>query len=33
MNLQDRLRTVGYWLGDDDGGYGPLAEQAVMAFL
>lgn len=30
--LQARLRALGYWLGEADGTYGPLAEQAVTAF-
>jgi peptidoglycan hydrolase-like protein with peptidoglycan-binding domain len=30
--LQERLRDLGYWLGDPDGSYGDLTAQAVMAF-
>lgn len=32
VDLQDRLRGLGYWLGEVDGTYGHLAEQAVTAF-
>lgn len=31
-DLQLRLRDLGYWLGEIEGSYGPLTEQAVMAF-
>jgi len=31
-DLQRRLRALGYWLGDGDGTFGLLTEQAVMAF-
>ena len=31
-DLQERLRTFGYWLGPSDATYGLLTEQAVMAF-
>ncbi|TWF81271.1 L,D-transpeptidase-like protein [Pseudonocardia hierapolitana] len=30
--LQQRLSTLGYWLGEIDGHYGQLTRQAVMAF-
>jgi len=30
--LQQRLRSLGYWLGTPDGTYGGLTVQAVMAF-
>jgi peptidoglycan hydrolase-like protein with peptidoglycan-binding domain len=30
--LQGRLRDLGYWVGDTDGVYGSLTEQAVYAF-
>lgn len=30
--LQARLIELGFWLGDGDGGYGRLTEQAVLAF-
>ena len=30
--LQDRLMSLGYWLGTPDGEYGSLTVQAVMAF-
>ena len=32
LALQQRLRTLGYWLGSPDGTYGGLTVQAVMAF-
>ncbi|HZM41607.1 MAG TPA: L,D-transpeptidase family protein [Acidimicrobiales bacterium] len=32
MALQQRLRDLGYWLGEPDGSYGQLTRQAVMAF-
>lgn len=31
-DLQRRLSDLGYWLGDADGSYGVLTEQAVLAF-
>jgi len=31
-DLQRRLRDLGYWLGEGDGTFGLLTEQAVMAF-
>jgi len=31
-DLQRRLGDLGYWLGDADGSYGVLTEQAVLAF-
>jgi peptidoglycan hydrolase-like protein with peptidoglycan-binding domain len=30
--LQQRLQRLGYWLGQSEGAYGLLTEQAVMAF-
>lgn len=30
--LQQRLSSLGYWLGEPDGSYGQLTRQAVMAF-
>ncbi len=30
--LQDRLASLGYWLGSPDGDYGDLTRQAVLAF-
>ena len=30
--LQQRLTSLGYWLGSIDGAYGPLTQQAVYAF-
>jgi len=32
LALQQRLRSLGYWLGTPDGTYGGLTVQAVMAF-
>jgi hypothetical protein len=32
LALQNRLASVGYWLGTPDSGYGLLTEQAVTAF-
>lgn len=32
LALQERLRDLGYWLGEPDSTYGTLTEQAVMAF-
>jgi hypothetical protein len=32
LALQERLRSLGYWLGTPDGTYGGLTVQAVMAF-
>ena len=32
LALQQRLRSLGYWLGTPDGTYGHLTEQAVTAF-
>lgn len=32
LALQQRLRSLGYWLGTPDGTYGLLTEQAVTAF-
>jgi peptidoglycan hydrolase-like protein with peptidoglycan-binding domain len=32
VELQRRLRSLGYWLGAVDGSYGLTVEQAVMAF-
>ncbi len=32
LALQQRLRSLGYWLGTPDGAYGGLTVQAVMAF-
>jgi len=32
LALQERLRSLGYWLGFPDGTYGGLTVQAVMAF-
>lgn len=31
-SLQQRLHTLGYWVGPTDGVYGDLTEQAVLAF-
>lgn len=32
LDLQNRLNSLGYWIGDPDSGYGTLTTQAVMAF-
>ncbi len=32
LDLQRRLRTLGYWLGSLNDSFGPLTEQAVTAF-
>ena len=32
LELQRRLSDLGYWLGEPDGHYGRLTEQAVLAF-
>lgn len=32
LEIQQRLSTLGYWLGEIDGHYGQLTRQAVMAF-
>jgi lipoprotein-anchoring transpeptidase ErfK/SrfK len=32
LGLQQRLGELGYWLGEPDGTYGHLTEQAVLAF-
>jgi peptidoglycan hydrolase-like protein with peptidoglycan-binding domain len=32
LALQQRLRSLGYWLGNPDGTYGDLTLQAVVAF-
>jgi hypothetical protein len=32
LALQQRLRSLGYWLGNPDGTYGDLTVQAVVAF-
>lgn len=32
LALQQRLRSLGYWLGNPDGSYGELTVQAVTAF-
>ena len=31
VELQDRLTTLGYWLGEPDGAFGSLTQQAVFA--
>ena len=32
LALQERLRDLGYWIGEPDSTYGALTQQAVMAF-
>ncbi|MGL5908435.1 MAG: peptidoglycan-binding domain-containing protein, partial [Phycicoccus sp.] len=31
LALQQRLSALGYWLGEPDGKFGPLTQQAVFA--